>query len=256
MRLEKTKQFITNWLKEYAQQNQMKNLVIGVSGGIDSSLTSTLCAETDLKTIVISMPIHQKKNEIDNATTHMNWLKKHYKNIQCETIDLSNTFEMYKKVIPIKFHSELSLANTRARLRMMTLYQIAGQVKGLVVGTGNKIEDFGIGFFTKYGDGGVDISPIADLTKSEVKKLAVFCGIQNCILNATYTDGLWEDGRSDEEQIGATYKELEWAMNYKKGHKITKRKKEVLDIYNKLHQQNKHKITPIPVCNIPKVLKN
>ena len=182
MRLEKTKQFITNWLKEYAQQNQMKNLVIGVSGGIDSSLTSTLCAETDLKTIVISMPIHQKKNEIDNATTHMNWLKKHYKNIQCETIDLSNTFEMYKKVIPIKFHSELSLANTRARLRMMTLYQIAGQVKGLVVGTGNKIEDFGIGFFTKYGDGGVDISPIADLTKTQVRELAAALKIQEEIL--------------------------------------------------------------------------
>ena len=256
MKLENAKNFIVHWIKEYAQNNGIEALIVGISGGIDSALTSTLCALTGIKTIIVSMPIHQKKPELHNATKHANWLTNLYPNVKEELIDLTVLFETYKKTIPAKFHSQLNLANTRARIRMTTLYQIAGSNNGLVIGTGNKVEDFGIGFFTKYGDGGVDISPIADLNKSEVKKLAQYCKIHPNIISAPPTDGLWEDGRTDEDQIGATYIELEWAMNYCKDEELTKRQIKVLNIYNKLKIENKHKTEPIPVCYIPKNIKN
>ena len=256
MKLRETRDLISNWIKTYAEKNNIQTLVVGVSGGIDSALTSTLCALTGLKTIVLSMSIHQKKKEMNNIKTHVDWLLKSYQMIEFKTIDLTRIFEQYKSIIPLQFQSELSLANSRARLRMTTLYQIAGSTNGLVIGTGNKIEDFGIGFFTKYGDGGVDISPIADLQKSEVRELAKFCNIHNDILNAPPTDGLWDDGRSDEDQIGATYIELEWAMNYKKKSKLTKREEEVLKLYTNLNNKNKHKILPIPICKIPNNLRN
>ena len=256
MKLDKIQDLIINWLKKYAQKNNIKTLVIGISGGIDSALTSTLCAMTGIKTIAISMPIHQKKKELNNANAHSKWLTKHYPNIKLLTIELTDLFENYKKSIPKQYHSELSLANSRARLRMTTLYQIASKESGLVVGTGNKVEDFGIGFFTKYGDGGVDISPIADLTKSEVKKLAIFFQIKQEIIDAEPTDGLWDDDRNDETQIGATYAELEWAMAFKKNRKLTKREEKVFKIYQTLNTKNKHKMQPIPICGIPKILRN
>lgn len=256
MKLDKTRDLIANWLKEYSENNGQKKLIVGVSGGIDSALTSTLCALSNIKTIVVSMPIHQKKTEINLANKHIEWLAKMYVNTQTISIDLTNLFNTYKAEIPLQYQSDLGSANSKARLRMMTLYQIATKDNGIVVGTGNKIEDFGIGFFTKYGDGGVDISPIADLTKSEVQKLASFCGVHLDILNAQPTDGLWEDGRTDERQIGATYKELEWAMSFNKNRKLTEREKKVMTIYQKLHRQNNHKMTPIPICNIPENFRN
>lgn len=256
MELIKTQHLIVDWLKNYAKSNSIKTFIIGISGGIDSSLTSTLCALTGTKTILVSLPIHQKINELKNAESHAKWLMNKHKNVSFENIKLTSVFEKYKTTIPMKFHSQLSLANSRARLRMTTLYQIASKLNGIVVGTGNKIEDFGIGFFTKYGDGGVDISPIADLTKSEVKKLAHFCGIIENIINAEPTDGLWEDGRTDESQIGATYAELEWAFQHNGNKKLTKRQEKVLSIYKRLHKKNLHKMKPIPFCSIPEQLRN
>ena len=256
MELEKTKKFIVQWINDYAKKNCIKNLIIGISGGIDSALTSTLCAMTGINTTVVSLPIKQSKNELENATKHMKWLKTKYPNIQTITIELNEVLVKYQNTIPKKYHSDLGFANTRARIRMMTLYQIASTHNGIVVGTGNKIEDFGIGFFTKYGDGGVDISPIADLAKSEVKKLAKFCGIIPEIITAKPTDGLWKDGRTDEDQIGATYEELEWAMDFQSSREITNREKKVLNIYKSLNNKNKHKMTPIPICKIPKKEKS
>jgi len=256
MNLLKTQDFIVNWVKNYAKKYSIKHLIVGVSGGVDSALTSKLCAMTQITTIVVSMPIHQNKTELKHANSHTKWLASKYKNIQIESIDLSMLFDEYKKTIPVKFQCDLSLANARARIRMTTLYQIASHKKGLVVGTGNKIEDFGIGFFTKYGDGGVDISPIADLTKSEVKKMAHFCGINKDILDYPPTDGLWEDGRTDEDQIGATYTELEWAMNYQNQHTLTKQEKKILETYRNLRTQNQHKMHAIPICKIPYELKS
>ncbi len=256
MNLLETQNFIINWLKEYAKKYSINNFVIGVSGGVDSALTSTLCAKTKITTTIVSMPIHQRQKELKNANLHSNWLIKKYNNVKKETIDLSILFEEYKKIIPTKFQCNLSLANSRARIRMTTLYQIAGNKNGLVVGTGNKIEDFGIGFFTKYGDGGVDISPIADLTKSEVKKLAIFCGVNQKIVEQPPTDGLWEDGRTDEDQIGTTYKELEWAMNYDNKKPLSKNKEKILNIYKRLNAQNKHKMIAIPICKIPAKFRN
>ena len=242
--------------KDYAKVHNIKSFIVGISGGIDSSLTSALCALTGLKTIIISMPIHQKDCELNNAKKHAKWLINKYSNTSIENIELTHLFEEYKKTIPKKFHSELSLANSKARLRMITLYQFASKLNGIVVGTGNKIEDFGIGFFTKYGDGGVDISPIADLTKSEIKKLAKFCGIIKSVIDATPTDGLWDDGRTDEEQIGAKYSDLEWAMQNNTTKILTKKEKEILSIYQDLHETNQHKMLPIPICKIPNEFKN
>jgi NAD+ synthase len=236
---------ISNWLKEYLESNNLECFVIGISGGIDSALTSTLCAQTGKKTIVLSMPIHQAEDQLQRAHDHIEWLKLNYPNVESFEFDLTNTFETFKSLFPIE--NKLALANSRSRLRMVTLYQISTTYKGLVVGTGNKVEDFGVGFFTKYGDGGVDISPIADLTKTEVRQIAKELEIIKEILIAKPTDGLWDDDRTDEDQIGASYEELEWAMEYTGGEdELTKRQIEVLKIYSKYHIQNIHKMIPIP----------
>lgn len=237
-------QKISNWLLDYLQGNNLECFIIGISGGIDSALTSTLCAQTGKSTIVLSMPIHQSPDQLNRAHNHINWLKSKYPNIQSFEYDLTQTFETFKSLFNIE--DKLALVNSRSRLRMVTLYQVAAMNKGLVVGTGNKVEDFGVGFFTKYGDGGVDISPIADLTKTEVRQMARELGIIEEILVAKPTDGLWEDDRTDEDQIGATYEELEWAMEYKEG-EITERQSEVLSIYKKFNTQNQHKMNLIPI---------
>ena len=255
MELEKINNFIVQWISDYASKNCIEHLIVGVSGGIDSALTSTLCAMTNIATTVVSLPINQSKNELKNASKHMHWLSQNFKNITTTTIELSEMFKKYQTTIPKNYHSDLGFANTRSRIRMMILYQIASRHNGIVVGTGNKIEDFGIGFFTKYGDGGVDINPIADLTKSEVRKLSKFCGITPDIITSKPTDGLWDDGRTDEDQIGATYKELEWAMGFQNNTITTSREKKVLKIYKTLNKKNQHKMVPIPVCKIPKEMK-
>jgi NAD+ synthase len=239
-------QTISNWLKEYLEYNNLEYFVIGVSGGIDSALTSTLCAQTNKPIIVVSLPIHQAQDQLQRAHSHIDWLKAKYLNVTSFEYNLTETFEIFKNLFPVE--NKLALANSRSRLRMVTLYQLAGTYNGLVVGTGNKVEDFGVGFFTKYGDGGVDISPIADLTKTEVRQMAKELGIIEEILTAYPTDGLWEDNRSDEDQIGATYEELEWVMDYKGDfNKLDGRQKEVYLIYQKFHSQNKHKMNSIPV---------
>ncbi len=238
---------ISNWLNDYLIKNKLKSFVIGISGGIDSAVTSTLCAMTRQKTIVVTMPIHQNQDETIRGRKHIDWMKNKFKDVEGYNIDLTIAYETMKKTIPSNFHSDLALANTRARLRMSTLYMLAGSSIGLVVGTGNKIEDFGVGFFTKYGDGGVDISPIADLMKSEVYLLAKSMGINNDIINAAPTDGLWDDERTDEEQLGVTYDELEWAMNYDGAKDINQKEKDILDIYFKHRKTNIHKMKPIPI---------
>lgn len=235
---------ISDWLKDYLTLNKLDSFVIGVSGGIDSAVTSTLCAQTGKKTIVVSLPIHQGADELSRATAHIKWLKNNFPNVESVSVNLTDTFETFKKLFSDA--NDLALANSRSRLRMTTLYQIATNNKGLVVGTGNKVEDFGVGFYTKYGDGGVDISPIASLTKTEVRQLAQELGVMGEIIAAPPTDGLWDDGRTDEDQIGATYEELEWAMEYD-GEETTDRQREVLEIYNKFNSQNKHKMLPIPI---------
>ena len=241
----KLEEKISNWLDEYLISNNLESFVIGVSGGIDSAVTSTLCAMTGKPTIVLSMPIHQSKLQLNRANNHLEWLKSKYPNVRVLEFDLTQLFETFKSLFTKE--DNLALANTRSRLRMVTLYQVATINKGIVVGTGNKVEDFGVGFYTKYGDGGVDISPIADLYKSEVRELARDIGINSEIIEAAPTDGLWEDNRTDEDQIGATYEELEWAMEYKSGNPITNRQKLVLKIYNKFNTQNKHKMVEIPI---------
>jgi NAD+ synthase len=239
-------QHISNWLKGYLESNKLNCFIIGISGGIDSALVSTLCAQTYKKTLVVSIPIHQAKDQLQRANNHIQWLKEKYPNVESFEFDLTDTFETFKSLFHIE--NKLALANSRSRLRMVTLYQIAGTYKGLVVGTGNKVEDFGVGFYTKYGDGGVDISPIADLTKTEVRQMARELGIIEDILIAKPTDGLWEDDRSDEDQMGATYEELEWAMDFKENpQKLFGRQKEVYYIFNKLNMQNKHKMIEIPI---------
>jgi len=239
---------ISNWIKNYANEYNIKSLIVGVSGGIDSAVTSTLSAMTGKKTIVVSMPINQKENELNRAHNHMKWLSENFDNVEVLEFDLTQLYETFR-LMWIDEVNNLALANSRSRLRMTTLYQIATINKGLVVGTGNKVEDFGVGFYTKYGDGGVDISPIADLTKTQVRELAKELGVNQEIIDAPPTDGLWEDGRSDEDQIGATYEELEWAMEYDGGD-ITERQKEVLEIYKRFHTQNKHKMLPIPTFKL------
>lgn len=239
---------IVDWIKNYAE-NLKFGLVVGISGGIDSALVSVLCAKTGIDTHVISIPIHQNINELNRANKHMHWLSDNYKNVKTHEIDLSSLFDNFKSMFKEHFFSELAFANSRSRLRMTTLYQIATSKKCLVVGTGNKIEDFGIGFFTKYGDGGVDISPIADLTKTEVREMAKRLGIIQDIILANPTDGLWDDERTDEEQIGASYEELEWAMeNYKKANidLLSIREKKVIDIFKFYNKKNEHKMKQIP----------
>jgi NAD+ synthase len=239
---------IIQWIKNYCNKNKIPTLVVGISGGIDSSLVSTLCTLTGIKTLVVSLPIRQKQNQLDFARLHANWLLSKHKNVSFIEKDLTEVFGSFESILNIDEKSDLSLANSRSRLRMLTLYQISSVNTGIVVGTGNKIEDFGVGFFTKYGDGGVDISPIADLTKTEVRNLARKLGINNDIINAAPTDGLWDADRTDEEQLGATYEELEWAMETSLNKKdMSKREKEVFNIYKKFNRQNKHKIIKIPI---------
>ena len=236
--------FISNWIKTYVDQMPTKadSLVIGISGGIDSSVSSTLSAMTGLKTIVLSMPIRQKDHQHDLSLKHQNWLAKKFKNVQAHTISLDKLFETFSSTLN-KFDNEHGFANSRARLRMTTLYQVAAANKGIVVGTGNKVEDFGVGFYTKYGDGGVDISPIADCNKTEVWELGKELGILKEIIDAPPTDGLWDDGRTDEGQLGFSYEDLEDAMvNPDSPHKAQ---------FEKIRKQNLHKMDPIPVCKIP-----
>jgi len=248
---------IVNWLKEYAVKAKVNGYIVGVSGGIDSALTSTLCAKTGLKVICVEMGIHQNENEVNRGLEHIEWLEKKYPNVSHQRINLTNTFETLKKDFTSKTQEHgLSMANTRARLRMTTLYAV-GQANGLLVaGTGNKVEDFGVGFYTKYGDGGVDVSPIADLFKTQVFKLTKSLGIIDVIQNAQPTDGLWEDERTDEGQLGASYPELEWAMIFLENETsstddLSERQLEVIKIYKKFNSANKHKMVEIPVCKIP-----
>ena len=237
--------YISNWIKSYVDQMPTKaeSLVIGISGGIDSSVSSTLSAMTGLKTIVLSMPIKQKENQHDLSLKHQDWLVKKFKNVEAHTISLDKLFESFFSTLD-KFDNEHGFANSRARLRMTTLYQVAAANKGIVVGTGNKVEDFGVGFYTKYGDGGVDISPIADCNKTEVWELGKELGILKEIIDAAPTDGLWDDGRTDEGQLGLKYNELEEAMNNPNSPNYQK--------YIKIRKLNLHKMEPIPVCKIPR----
>jgi NAD+ synthase len=260
---------ISGWLKASAETAGIKGFVIGVSGGIDSAVVSTLCARTGLPTLMLEMPIHQGEDQVTRARKHIDLITAKYKNTDSAVIDLTETFEAFKKsgvnvmgVTPEQH--EFSLSNSRSRIRMTALYQFAGQLGYMVAGTGNKVEDFGIGFYTKYGDGGVDISPIGDLMKSEVYELGRHLGVIEEILTAAPTDGLHSDGRTDEDQIGATYDELEWAMKWTEDSTIidqgvgsyyddrddaslTQREKDVLEIYWKRHSENRHKMNPIPV---------
>ncbi len=241
---------ISEWIGSYARSGSLETLVVGVSGGVDSAVTSTLSAMTGIRTIALNMPIHQNPEQYDLSNQHIEWLISNWGNVERMSVDLSATYDEFCSELGQDGLSELSLANSRARLRMAALYAIASTNNGIVVGTGNKVEDFGVGFFTKYGDGGVDISPIADLYKSEVYAIGNELGILQRILDAPPTDGLWEDGRTDEDQIGASYDELEWAMNEAErpsGSDFTEREKEVMEIFQRLHRSNSHKMRPIPV---------
>jgi NAD+ synthase len=249
---------ISSWLQNYSEKSNTNGFVIGISGGIDSAVTSTLCALSGKNVLCLLMPIHQNNIELNRSKAHVDWLQNNFSNIGVETIDLTECFDLFKMRIPVNMQGNLSLANSRARLRMTTLYTIAGAKGMLVAGTGNKVEDFGVGFFTKYGDGGVDLSPIADLMKSEVFAIAKELRIIDSIQNAEPTDGLWADGRNDEDQLGANYDELEWAMKAYTSSTVNRyhgRKKQVFDIYTKLHLANQHKMNAIPVCQIPLDLK-
>jgi NAD+ synthase len=259
MKKKQTVDHIVKWLRDYCETNGMSGFVIGVSGGIDSALTSTLCAMTEKPTLLVEMPIHQAPSHVSRAQQHIALLEQRFENVTSLRVELTPSFVTLAQALPTsdnEYLYHLSLANTRARLRMTTLFYLAGTHRYLVAGTGNKIEDFGVGFFTKYGDGGVDLSPIADLTKSEVYLLAESLGVNEEILNAAPTDGLFGDDRSDEDQLGASYPELEWAMSYiDNGEKLSEREREVLAIYQKLNKQNQHKMQPIPVCTIPEDLR-
>ena len=247
---------ISNWLKTYASSCESHGFVIGISGGIDSAVSSVLAAKTGLPLICIEMPIHQNKTQVKRGEGHIQWLKEKFSNVSSIKLELTSVFEEFITKIPSNNQHELALVNTRARLRMTTLYYFAQSNNSLVLGTGNKVEDFGIGFFTKYGDGGVDISPIADLLKSEIYHLAKTLAINDDIISAPPTDGLWGDNQTDEDQIGANYPELEWAMNFKGNeHSLSDREREVLHIYRMLNQVNQHKMTKTPVCIIPEHLR-
>ena len=237
--------FIKDWILNYVNSMPIKakSLVIGISGGIDSSVSSTLCAMTGIKTIVLTMPIKQKVDQHDLSLKHQKWLKDKFNNVEAHTVPLDELFNSFKSSLS-KFDNDHGMANSRARLRMASLYQVASANNGIVVGTGNKVEDFGVGFYTKYGDGGVDISPIADCNKSEVWELGKELNILKEIIEASPTDGLWDDGRNDEGQLGLSYKELEEAMDNENS--INREK------YIKIRNANLHKMNPIPVCKIPK----
>ncbi len=258
MQTEKVVDYIVNWLKDYAINAGINGFVVGVSGGIDSAVTSTLVAKTGLKVLCVEMPIHQAKSHVSRAHEHIAQLKKRFDNVEDTRADLTPVFEEFKTEVSLDGDQatvDMALANTRARLRMTTLYYYAGLYGLLVAGTGNKVEDFGVGFYTKYGDGGVDLSPIADLLKSEVYKIGEYLKVPESIMNAAPSDGLFGDARSDEDQIGASYPELEWAMKMdeegKTENDFSGREKEVFQIYKRYNRNNKHKMIPIPICEIP-----
>lgn len=262
MQTEKVVDHIVSWLRDYAINTKCKGFVIGVSGGIDSAVTSTLCAKTGLPLLCIEMPIHQGEKQVTRADQHIEWLQTKFENVSRQAVNLTPVFDNFIDSLPPVTNEEdrfMSLANTRARLRMTTLYYFAALLNYLVAGTGNKVEDFGIGFYTKYGDGGVDLSPIADLLKTEVYELGSNLGIIEDIMIAPPTDGLWGDHRTDEDQIGASYPELEWAMKMsdsgKSEDQFIGREKEVFKIFRRYNTANRHKMLPIPVCEIPKELK-
>ena len=262
IQVEKVNTHIVNWLKTYAENAKVTGFVVGISGGVDSAVTSTLCAQTGLTTLCVEMPIHQAPSQVSRGCEHIEQLKNRFSNVKNVEADLTTVFESFKKVVPNDVTSDkinLALANTRARIRMTTLYYFAGIHGLLVAGTGNKVEDFGVGFYTKYGDGGVDLSPIADLMKSDVYALGAYLKIPNSILNASPTDGLFGDDRTDEDQLGASYDELEWAMlENEKGKNINDffgREKIVFEIFKKLNTANKHKMNEIPVCLIASELR-
>lgn len=262
MQTEKVVDHIVNWLKDYAENARVNGFVVGVSGGIDSAVTSTLCAMTGLDLLCIEMPIHQAASHVTRAQEHIAQLKSRFSNVNDARVDLTPVFEEFKTEVSLDGKQEtvdMALANTRARLRMTTLYYHAGLLGRLVAGTGNKVEDFGVGFFTKYGDGGVDLSPIADLLKSEVYDLGDYLKVPESIMKAAPSDGLFGDARSDEDQIGASYPELEWAMQMKDEGKtaddFSGREKEVFNIFMSYYTRNQHKMNPIPVCEIPKNLR-
>lgn len=259
--LQQINNYIVTWLKNYATNAKVNGFVVGISGGIDSALTSTLCAQTGLLTWCVEMPIHQAESHVNRANEHIGQLKKRFPNVKNTRVDVTPIFESFKTEVPHTANEpllHLTLANTRARLRMTTLYYIAGIEGCLVAGTGNKVEDFGVGFFTKYGDGGVDVSPIADLLKSEVRQLATYLDVPKSILDAKPTDGLFGDDRSDEEQLGASYDELEWAMQAIEQNQsissFSERELQVYNIYKRLNRNNQHKMQSIPVCILPKNL--
>jgi NAD+ synthase len=254
LKLDLINQHIVAWLNSYCEKARLSGFIVGISGGIDSAVTSTLCAQTGKEVLLLNMPIRQTKAEYSRGNEHIENLKSRFPNVISLELDLTTTFESLEALFPIETNANhLAMANTRARLRMTTLYALGQTHNLLVAGTGNKIEDFGIGFFTKYGDGGVDLSPIADLTKTQVFALANYLNIVSSIQKAKPTDGLWEDGRSDEDQIGASYPELEWAMEFSGNElSLSEREKEVLVLYRKLNSINQHKMESIPVCLIPK----
>ncbi|WP_395053356.1 NAD(+) synthase [Flavobacterium sp.] len=256
--VEKVNDLIVDWLKIYAENAKVNGFVIGISGGVDSAVTSTLCAQTGLPVLCIEMPIHQAESQVNRGKEHIEQLKSRFKNVTNVEVNLTSTYDTFKAEMPQgddKIKHNLSMANTRARLRMTTLFYFAGINNKLVVGTGNKVEDFGVGFYTKYGDGGVDLSPIADLMKSDVYALGNYLKIPDSILVAFPTDGLFGDSRTDEDQLGASYDELEWAMIENEKNSVAEnfvgREKVVFEIYNKLNKSNFHKMNPIPICNIP-----
>ncbi|MCB4809644.1 NAD(+) synthase [Tamlana sp. 62-3] len=262
MQTEKVVDYIVNWLKDYATKAGVNGFVIGISGGIDSAVTSTLCAKTGLQLLCLEMPIHQAPSQVSRALNHISWLQKNFNDVRMTQVNLTPVFDTLVDSLPPVDNEEdrfMSLANTRARLRMTSLYYFAALEKLLVAGTGNKVEDFGVGFYTKYGDGGVDLSPIADLLKTEVYEIAKYLGVNQEIIEAQPTDGLWGDDRTDEDQIGASYPELEWAMKMndegKTADDFKGREQEVFKIYKRFNNSNKHKMIPIPVCEIPTSFK-
>jgi len=259
MQTAKVIDFIVQWLTQYCEASGLNGFVVGVSGGIDSAVTSSLCAQTGKQVYVLNMPICQASDQVSRADQHIGWLKQHFKQVKGVTVDLTEMFQNVERTLPPDVRDGLTLANTRSRLRMVTLYAFAGHYRLLVAGTGNKVEDFGVGFYTKYGDGGVDIAPIADLMKSEVYAVGKAMGVGASILTAQPTDGLWNDDRTDESQIGASYTELEWAMQHEAESTgkstLTDRQKEVLQIYRRFNRANAHKMEPIPIAKIPDHLR-
>jgi len=262
IQVEKVNQHIVNWLIEYAIASKTNGFVVGISGGVDSAVTSVLCAQTGLPTLCVEMPIHQAESHVNRGKEHIEQLKNRFSNVQNAITDLTPIFDQFVALVPTgedDNKKNLALANTRARLRMTTLYYHAGINGFLVAGTGNKVEDFGVGFYTKYGDGGVDLSPIADLMKSDVFNLGAYLEIPKSILIAEPSDGLFGDARTDEEQLGASYDELEWAMieeeNGKTAFDFSGKEQQVFSIYKRLNTVNQHKMNPIPVCLIPKEYK-